>query len=40
MLLIKIVTTLSTYIYHVTKFGGLMVYGSKDIFKNAPYVMN
>ena len=40
MLFGKIATTLSTYIYHLTKFGGLMVCGSKDIFKNAPYVMN
>ena len=27
------------YIYQLTKFGGLMSCGSKDIFKNAPCLM-
>ena len=31
--------TLLAYIYQLTKFGGLMSCGSKDVFKNAPCLM-
>ena len=35
--LLKIITF--AYIYQLTKFGGFMICGSKDILKNAPCLM-